>query len=133
MHILTVNIHIYIFAIVYICIVCLLCHVWLFVTLWTIAPQYSLSMEFSKQEYWNGLPFSTLGHLPNPGIKLTSLEAPTLASGFFTTGPPGKSILITYIYHLQYVYTDIYIVNDIYLCVYTDLILFIYTFRVRYN
>ena len=36
------------------------------------------------EEYWSGLPFSTPGNLPNPGIKPTSLVSPALASGFFT-------------------------------------------------
>ena len=42
--------------------------VWLFATLWTIACQAPLSMEFSKQEYWNGLPFPSPGDLPDPEI-----------------------------------------------------------------
>ena len=42
-------------------------------------------MEFPRQEYWSGLPFSPPGNLPDPGIKPTSLESPTLAGGFFTT------------------------------------------------
>ena len=45
----------------------------LFVTLWTVAYLAPLSMEFSRQEYWSGLPFPTLGDLPNPGIKSASL------------------------------------------------------------
>ena len=36
---------------------------------WTVARQAPLSMEFSRQEYWNGLPFPTPGDLPNPGIE----------------------------------------------------------------
>ena len=44
-------------------------------------------MEFSKQEYWNGLPFPSPGDLPHPGIEPAS---PMLAGGFFTTEPPGK-------------------------------------------
>ena len=47
----------------------LLSHVQLFVTLWTVAHQASLSMEFSRQEYWNGLPFPSPEELPSPGIK----------------------------------------------------------------
>ena len=43
-------------------------------------------MEFSRQEYWSGLPFSFPGDLPDPGIKPTSDE---LARGFFITEPPG--------------------------------------------
>ena len=38
------------------------------VTLWTVAHQASLSMEFSRQEHWSGLPFPSAGDLPNPGI-----------------------------------------------------------------
>ena len=44
-------------------------------------------MEFSKQEYWSGLPFPTPGDLPHPGIEPLS---PTLADGFFTPVSPGK-------------------------------------------
>ena len=58
--------------------------------LWTVAHQAPLSMEFPGQEYWNRLPFSSPGDLPDPGIKLTS---PALAGRFFTTEPPGKPIL----------------------------------------
>ena len=52
--------------------------------------QALLSMEFSRQEYWSGLPFPPPGHLPNPGIELESLVSPALAEGFFTTMPPTK-------------------------------------------
>ena len=61
-----------------------LSHVWLFVTPWTVALQALLSLEFSRQEYWSGLLFSTPGDLPDPGIKPTSLASPELAGGFFT-------------------------------------------------
>ena len=44
----------------------LLCRVWLFVTPWTVAHQALLSMGFSRQEYWNGLPFRPTGDLCNP-------------------------------------------------------------------
>ena len=43
--------------------------VWHFVTPWTVAHQAPLSMGFSRQEYWSGLPFLSLGDLPDPGIK----------------------------------------------------------------
>ena len=52
---------------------------------WTVAHQAPLSMEFSRQEYWNRLPFPLPGDLPAPGIKPMSLVFPALASGFFTT------------------------------------------------
>ena len=54
---------------------------------WTVAHQATLSMGFSRPEYWNGLPFPSPGDLPNSGIKP---ESPSLAGGFFTTEPPGK-------------------------------------------
>ena len=63
-------------------IVCVLNRVWLFGILWTVALQAPLSMEFSRQENWNGLPFSTPGDLPDLGIEPTS---PTLTGRFFTT------------------------------------------------
>ena len=57
----------------------------LFVTPWTAARQPPLSMGFSKQEFWSGLPFPIPGDLPNPGIKPVSLSSPALAGGLFTT------------------------------------------------
>ena len=63
-----------------------------FVTPWTAARQVHLFMEFSRQEYWYGLPFPPPEDLPYPGIKP---ESPALAGGFFTTELPGKfSVLI---------------------------------------
>ena len=50
----------------------------LFVTLWTVARLASLSMGFSRQEYWSGLPCLPLGELPNSGIELTSHSFPAL-------------------------------------------------------
>ena len=55
------------------------------VTPWTLAHQAPLSMEFSRQEYWNGLPLPSPDYLPDPGIEPVSLVSPTLASRFFTT------------------------------------------------
>ena len=43
----------------------------LFVIPWTVAHQALLPMEFSRQEYWSGFPFPTLGDLPDPGIEFT--------------------------------------------------------------
>ena len=63
-------------------------------TPWTIAFQAPLSMEYSRQEYLSRLPFPTLGDLPDPGIKTSSLVPPALAGEFFqqmdtfTTVPP---------------------------------------------
>ena len=49
-----------------------------FETPWTVACQAPLSIEFSRQEYWSGLPFPTPGDLPHPGIEPGALEADSL-------------------------------------------------------
>ena len=54
---------------------------------WIVAFQALLSMEFSRQEYWSGLPFPSPGNLPNPGIKHASLAL----GRFFTTEPLGNT------------------------------------------
>ena len=56
------------------------------VTLCIVAYQTPLSMGFSRQEYWSGLPCPPPGGLSDPGIELESLVAPALAGRFFTTG-----------------------------------------------
>ena len=66
---------------------------------WTVAHQASLSIEFSRQEYWSGLPFPPPRDLPDPGIKPAS---PALAGKFFTTEPPGKPQLGWY--HLAHMW-----------------------------
>ena len=58
----------------------------------TVGHQAPLSMGFSKQEYWSGLPFPPSGDLPNPGIKLMSLVSPALAGRFFTTSATWEPI-----------------------------------------
>ena len=58
----------------------------LFVTPWTIAHQAPLSMEFSRQEYWNELSCLPLEDFPYPGMELMSLKSPALAGRFFTSG-----------------------------------------------
>ena len=59
----------------------------LFATPWTVAHQAPLSMGFSRQEYWSGLPFPSPGYLPDPGIQPRSLA---LQADAFTSEPPGK-------------------------------------------
>ena len=63
-----------------------LSHVWLLATPWTTAHQAPLSMRFSRQEYWSGLPFPPPGELSHPGIKLKSPVAPALAGRFLPLG-----------------------------------------------
>ena len=68
-----------------------LCHVQLSVIPWTVAHQPPWSTGFSRQEYWNGLPFPTPGDLPHPGTEPTSLVSPALVGGFSTTEPSGNA------------------------------------------
>ena len=61
----------------------------LFATAWPVAHQHQapLFMDFSRQEYWSGLPFSSPGDLPNPGNEPAS---PVSAGEVFTAAPPGQ-------------------------------------------
>ena len=63
-------------------------HIQLFATPWTLAHQAPLSMGFSRQEYWSGLPFPVPGDLHDTGIEPVS---PELAVYSLSTEPPGKS------------------------------------------
>ena len=58
------------------------------------SPPGSSGMEFSRQEYWDGLPFPSPGNLPDPGIEPTSAA---LAGGLSTTKPPGKPLFYSYV------------------------------------
>ena len=73
---------------------CVLSRVQLFVTPWTIAHQAPLSVGFSKQDYWSGLPFPFPGDLPDPGIETVFLVSPAFPGRFFVTGPPGPYITL---------------------------------------
>ena len=68
-------------------------YVQLFVILWTL--QASLSMEFSRQEYWSGLPRPPPGDLPSPGIEPMSLVSLALAVGSLPLVPSGKPVLVS--------------------------------------
>ena len=78
-----------------------LSRVQLFVTPWTVAYQTPLSMGFSRQECWSGLPFPSPGDLPNPGINPRS---PALQADALLSEPPGKfynfMICINYLHYL---------------------------------
>ena len=69
-----------------VCVLSRFSHVQLCVTLWTVALQAALSVGFSRQECWSGLPCRPPGDLPGPGIGPVSLMSPALAGGDFTTG-----------------------------------------------
>ena len=69
----------------------------LFAAPWTVARQTPLSMGFSRQQYWSGLPFPSPGDLPDPGIEPTSPSL-ALAGRFFTAEPPRKPCLVAAYY-----------------------------------
>ena len=81
----------------------LLSRVQLFATPWTVAYHAPPSMEFSRQEYWNGLPFPSLGDRPDAGIKP---ESPAFQADALKSEPPGKhivyEILIPFFFRLHH-------------------------------
>ena len=69
-----------------------LSHVQLSATPQRVARQAPLSIGFSRQEYWSGLPFPSPGGLPDPGIEPVSLASPALAGEFFTTSTTWEAV-----------------------------------------
>ena len=103
---------------VYLCVcVRVLHHIRLLVASYTVACQAPLSVDFFRQEYWDGMPLPTLGDLPDSGTKLVNLASPALAGGFFTTSVTWEAHI--YIYSMcVYIYIYIYIIQYIVLTVY---------------
>ena len=103
----------------YACVLSRFSCVRLFATLWSVVRQAPLSMEFSRQEYWSGLPFPPPGDLPNPGIeprsptlqadssqgkpKNTELGSLSLLQGIFWTQDLNRGLLHCrqILYHLS--------------------------------
>ena len=83
---------------VFACMLSCFSRVWLFATLWSVARKTPLSMEFSRQEYWSGLPCAPPEDLPDPGIKPESPRSPELGGGFFTTSATWET-------HLGFIWT----------------------------
>ena len=83
---------------VYACVLNLFISVWLCVTPWTVAHQAPLSMGFSRQECWSGLPRPPPGPLSNPGIEPVSLKSHALAGGFLTTSVTWEAYVSIYLY-----------------------------------
>ena len=107
-HILyVVHVHLSVYNLLYLSIclelclllfVSLLSRVWLFGTPWTVACQAPLSMAFSRQEHWSGLPCPSPGHLPNPGIEPASLVSCIGRQILLPLCPLGSSIVFVWIY-----------------------------------
>ena len=83
----------------------LLSHVRLFATPWTIAYQAPLSMGFSRQEYWSGLPFPSPGDLPDLGIEPGLLHCRQMLYCLSHQGSP-KVLLVEYLKKLRGQYTQ---------------------------
>ena len=60
----------------------------------TVAHQAPLSMEFSRQEYWSGLPCPPPGDLPDPGMEPASLMSPALAGGLLNTSTTWEALSV---------------------------------------
>ena len=92
------------FVPVHLCVLSCFSRVHHFATPWTAARQ-ALSMGFSRQEYWRGLPCPPPGDLPNPGIELESLMSSALARGFFffflTTSATWVTLSIIIVHFLE--------------------------------
>ena len=85
---------------------------------WTVAHQAPLSMKFSRQEYWSGLPFSPSGDLPRPGIEpVVPVACIGLAGRFFTTEPPRNCCV--YIYTHINIISVLYTIYWVYICLST--------------
>ena len=81
----------------------------LFVTPWTLAHQAPLSMRFSRQEDWSGLPCPPPGNPPDPGIKSASPSLLHWQAGSLPLAPPGKH---TYIYILPLAFLDSFPITE---------------------
>ena len=73
---------------IFVCMLSCFSRVWLFVIPWTVARQAPLSMGFSGQEHWSGLPCPPPGDLPDPGVKPASLVSPALAGAAWEAHVP---------------------------------------------
>ena len=91
-----------------------------FVTLCTVALQASLSMGFSRQEYWSGLPCPPPGDLSDPGVETASLLSHALASRFFTSSTTWEAYVCVYYIH-THIHSHIYI--HMYICTFQRQIL----------
>ena len=81
-----------------------LSHVQLFATPWTVAHQAPLSMEFSRQEYWSGLPFPSPGDLLDPGIEPGS---PALQADALPSEPPGNPVFLIYWSYISFLFLSL--------------------------
>ena len=75
-----------------------------FVTPWILAREAPLSMGFSGQVYWSGLPCPSSGALPDPRITLESPTSPALAGGFFTTSATWEALSLLFIVPILNIY-----------------------------
>ena len=93
---------------VYMCVYCFFSHVQLFATLWTLACKAPLSMGFSRQEYWSGLPCPPPGELPHPRdqtrasylLSLASAGRQTRVSYLLSLALAGRQTCVSYLLSL---------------------------------
>ena len=81
------------------CVLSCFSHVQLFATPWTVALQAPLSMAFSRQEYWSGVPCPPPGDLPDPGMEASTPLAPALQADSLLLSHQGSPfVMLTFIY-----------------------------------
>ena len=103
---LGLEIYLFIFLALHDCMLSPFSHVWLCGTLWTIARKAPLSVGFSRQEYWSGLPFPPPKDLPNPGTKPVTLPPYPKLYHYRHLGIPMEVQLIYKKIHIYYMHID---------------------------
>ena len=89
--------HAYLSSMQSVCVPNCFSHVQFFASLWTVAHQAPLSMGFSREEYWSGLPYPPPRDLPNPRVELASSMSPALAGRFSVTNATWEALYEEYI------------------------------------
>ena len=84
------------------CMLSCFSHVPLFATPWTVACKAPLSMGFSRQEYWSGLPYPLPGDPPDSRIELSSPETPALQADSLLLSHPGSPFIVNRGIHIQW-------------------------------
>ena len=99
----------HVYMCVYACVLSPFRRVRLYATLWTVTHHALLSIGFSRQEHWRGLPWPPPGN-PNPEIKSVSLTSPAVAGKFFTTSATWEAHISVYMFVSMYacVYVKVY-------------------------
>ena len=98
-----------------VCVACVLSYIWFFASPWTVAHQAPLSMGFSRQEYWSGLPFLSPGDLCNPGIKLMSPNVACIGRQVLYPCTTGEALMLPWVH--SYILIKMYALSFCNFCI----------------